>query len=714
MAGSGVNALALLVAQTGLVVLVARLLALVAGVVRQPMVVAEVAAGIVLGPSLLGWLWPEAQTALFPEASLEVLGAVSHFGLLFFMFLIGLELEPRILRGRARVSVVVSTASIAVPFALGGLLALAIHPWHGGNTPLGSFILFMGVAMSITAFPVLARILSERRLLGSSVGAVSIACAAVNDIAAWCLLAAVAGYAQAQGMAEAGWTALWTVLYIAAMVLLVRPLLARIGARVGGRAALTQGMVAVVFLLLFASSWATERIGIHALFGAFLIGAVMPRAGGLAKALTERIEDLVVIVLLPLFFAYSGLKTQIGLLDSWSEWLLCLGIILVACVGKFGGSAAAARWVGFSAREASAIGVLMNTRGLMELIVLNIGLELGVISPEIFTMMVLMALVTTVMTSPILSWLLPAQPSHSTAALAGVDAAVLVCVADPGLGQRLAVLGHALLRGRSNPVLHVLHLTRTRDRLSQYLDDPAGQARAAEDVLGPIGGAAENLGLGMQTLVMETDDPASDICRVARARAARLILMGGHKPLLEASYLGGVSGQVMETADCDVAVLIDRGLSRVEKVLLPYRGGAGDRVALRLANRLMRGGATVVLLHVVPPDRADGGPKLGATEALAGAFPAEAAGSGAVEVLVVKNADPLAAVLAEAGKGYDLLLVGCGEAWGLDRRLRLRPEELIHDSPVSLLVVSGSQEPGARQTTMTVMPSPPGGVPSPG
>jgi nucleotide-binding universal stress UspA family protein len=176
--------------------------------------------------------------------------------------------------------------------------------------------------------------------------------------------------------------------------------------------------------------------------------------------------------------------------------------------------------------------------------------------------------------------------------------------------------------------------------------------------------------------------------------------------LLEASYLGGVSGQVMADADCDVAVLIDRGLSRVEKVLLPYRGGTGDRVALRIANRLLRGGATVILLHVVPPDRAEGGPKLGASEALAGAFPPESAGAGTVEVRVVKHDDPLAAVLAEAGKGYDLLVVGCGEAWGLDRRLRLRPEELIHDSPVSLLVVSGSSEPGARQTTMLGMPTP--------
>jgi Kef-type K+ transport system membrane component KefB len=332
---------------------------------------------------------------------------VSQLGLLLFMFIVGLELHPRLLRGRARQSIAISHASIVLPFALGATSAIylqsALAPAGVART---SFILFMGASMSITAFPVLARILVERRLLRSRVGATALSCAAVDDVTAWCILAFVVSIVRAVSLLEAVRTVVLALLYIGLMVWGVRPLLDRFATRT--RVGLSQGRVAVILLMMLLSSWTSELIGIHALFGAFLFGAIVPKHGTLAAALSEKIEDLVVVLMLPLFFAYSGLRTQIGLLDSMSSWLICGGIILLACVGKYGGSTIAARVTGFSWREASAIGILMNTRGLMELIVLNFGLDLGVISPRLFTMMVIMALVTTFLTTPLLERVYPA------------------------------------------------------------------------------------------------------------------------------------------------------------------------------------------------------------------------------------------------------------------------------------------------------------------
>jgi Kef-type K+ transport system membrane component KefB len=374
----------------------------------QPLVIAEVVAGICLGPSLLGWLAPEVMKALFPDGSLPVLKVLSQVGLMLFMFLIGLELDPRLLKGRGHASVAISHSSIIVPFALGGVAALWLYPRLADpGVPFSSFILFMGVAMSVTAFPVLARILTERRMMDSKVGIITITCAAVDDVTAWCLLAFVVAIARASDVMHAVLTTLFALLYIAVMLTLVRPLLARLWARMARGKGLNQNGVALTLLLLLTSSWITEVIGIHAVFGAFMMGVLIPKQDGQAKALAGRLEDVTVVLLLPLFFAYSGLRTQVGLLDSAGKWAMCGLIILIACVGKFGGSAVAARLTGLRWREASTVGILMNTRGLMELIVLNIGLELGVISPTLFTMMVIMALVSTFITTPLLHWLYP-------------------------------------------------------------------------------------------------------------------------------------------------------------------------------------------------------------------------------------------------------------------------------------------------------------------
>jgi Kef-type K+ transport system membrane component KefB len=400
------TALALLLAQIAAILVVSRAVGLVTRWLGQPLVIAEMVAGIALGPSLLGLVWPSGYGALFPASSMPVLKMLSQFGLVLFMFVVGLELDPALLRGRRRASVLISNVGILLPFLLGVGSAWLIHDSHA---PAGiSFLpfgLFLGTAMSVTAFPVLARILSERGLTQSRVGAIAIACAAVDDVTAWCLLAFVVAIARANALSEALWTAGLTVAFSLFMVLAARPLLRRLGTAVAERGGLTPTRLVVVFVLLLLSSGITEVIGIHALFGAFLFGAVMPKEGGLAEQLAGKLESTSVLLLMPLFFAYSGLRTHVGLLGGGGEWLVALGLIGVATLGKFGGGTIAARVTGLNWREASAIGVLMNTRGLMELIVLNVGMDLGVITPTIFTMLVLMALLTTFATTPVLSWI---------------------------------------------------------------------------------------------------------------------------------------------------------------------------------------------------------------------------------------------------------------------------------------------------------------------
>ncbi len=399
---------AVFLAQAFVIIAASRVLGLVTHRMRQPMVVAEAVAGILLGPSLLGATAPSVEAALFPVTSFGPLNVMSQIGLILFMCLIGLSLDVSLLRGRVRTAVAISHASIVLPFLLGGVLAVVFYaqlaPPNVSRTP---FALFMGIAMSITAFPVLARILIEQRLLHTRAGAITISCAAVDDITAWCALALVVAIARSAGLGGAIQTVVVALLYLVVMVAVVRPVLARLAWRAG--APLTQGLFVIILLLILMASWLTEVIGIHALFGGFLFGAILPRRGGLTAALAAKLEDVVVVLFLPLFFAYSGLRTEIGLLDSAQDWLLCGVIIVAASAGKFGGSAIAARLTGLPWKEASVIGVLMNTRGLMELIVLNIGLDLHVISTRLFTMMVVMALVTTVMTTPVIERLNPAR-----------------------------------------------------------------------------------------------------------------------------------------------------------------------------------------------------------------------------------------------------------------------------------------------------------------
>lgn len=370
--------------------------------IQQPPVIGEVVAGLMLGPSLLGQVWPEAMAYVLPPAVAPHLFVLSQVGVILYMFLVGLELDTTVLRKSSHTAIAVSHAGIVVPFLLGATLALWLYPrLSSADVPFTVFALFLGLSMSITAFPVLARILTDRRMQRTELGVLSLGCAAVNDVTAWCLLAFVVSLVSAR-VGGAFETLAFTLIYIVAVVKILRPLMARFAARVDRRGTLSQADVAVVLVAIFGSSVAAEYIGIHAIFGAFLLGVIVPHDGVLARDLGHRMEDFVVVLLLPAFFAFTGMRTSLGLVSGVDQWMICALIVAVACLGKIGGTYVAARVTGLSSRTSAALGVLMNTRGLMELIVLNVGLDLGVLGPTLFAMMVVMALVTTMMTAPLL------------------------------------------------------------------------------------------------------------------------------------------------------------------------------------------------------------------------------------------------------------------------------------------------------------------------
>lgn len=391
-----------------LVVIVAAARACGALVARlhQPPVMGEVLAGILLGPSLLGQIAPAAMHYLQPPAIAPILSNIAQVGVMLFMFLVGLELDTARLGRRTRAMIVISQVSIIVPFLLGMGLAVLLYPrLSSAGVPFTVFSLFLGVSLSVTAFPVLARILTDRGLQGSDLGLVALSCAAVGDVTAWCLLAFVTAVASA-ALSSAWITFALSALYVAVMLGVVRPLVGRAVRAQELRGSVSQGAIALAIAGMLVSALATEAAGIHAIFGAFLAGALIPHDSRLAQTLTRALADLVVVLFLPVFFASTGMRTEIGLVSGAAQWLLCGLIIVTASAGKFGGTFAAARVMGFGGRDAAALGVLMNTRGLMELIVLNVGLERGILSPTLFAMLVLMAVVTTFATTPLLDWLM--------------------------------------------------------------------------------------------------------------------------------------------------------------------------------------------------------------------------------------------------------------------------------------------------------------------
>src|SRR6476620_697139 len=524
-----------------IIMIVARVFGRLARAVGQPPVVGEIIAGLAMGPSLLGLLPGDLDGRLFPPDVLPYLNILAQLGLVLFMFIVGLELDMLLIRGRERIAGTISASSVALPFALGAALALMLFPMHdrtasGPVAPL-ALALFLGVAMSITAFPVLARILNDRGMHPRPIGVLALACAAVDDIIAWTLLAFVVAVVQGNGPLDVLRIVILTAIFAAIMFGVVRPLLKRLNdwyQRVGR---LTPDILSVVLIGVLASAFVTEIIGIHAIFGAFVFGAVMPRKGAadLTREILERLEQVSVLLLLPLFFVVTGLSTNILGLTGGGIWQLAL-ILLVAIGGKFVGAYAGARTMKVRPRQATALGLLMNTRGLTELVILNVGKQLGVLDGELFTMLVLMALITTAMTGPLLKRVYSDRvmqrdiAAAERAALGLIDSyRVLVMVDDdPQRARSLAAVGAALL-GTGRPAEVVL--SRLISRPAAPLEVGAAVvpvlARMATTVaeLHALAGELKADGTAVSVLTRFSGDPWADVVAQAKAVEANVVLV---------------------------------------------------------------------------------------------------------------------------------------------------------------------------------------------
>lgn len=686
------NPLLWLLMQVALILGLAQIMGMLFSRLNQPKVIGEMIAGILLGPSLLGW-WKSGWTTLFPPESIQYLNLISQIGVIFFLFLIGLELDPRFLRKRGVSAAGIAISSILTPLALGVGLGIVLIEWTDlfegqVNGRYLAATLFMGTAMSVTAFPVLARILTERNLHKTPMGAMAIACAAFNDVAAWVILALVIGIAQAGG---GGWAPVLYAIgraagYLLVMFLLVRPLLRRVEAYFDRQGRLSQGVLAFLFLLVVASAAATEAIGIHAMFGAFVLGFIMPKGTRFVRHLSEKLEDFTVAFLLPIFFAHTGLKTQIGLLNEWSLWGWTFVIIAVACAGKLGGAAVAARIGGMSWRESSAIGILMNTRGLMELVILTIGLQMGLIGDRLFAMMVIMALVTTIITTPLLNWVYPARLITAAKRALSQGFSILIPLSLPKSGRALVHLADMISGGEpEDRSLSLLYLRRPSEHEAYRAGLDAPREAAEEDPIRPAMQEATALKIPAEAVSFVTRDVAADIAAVATEHRARLILMGFHKPVIGQAILGGTVHRVLTEAPTDVAIFVDRGFGVPAKILVPFMGSRHDRLALELAHKIAQSTkAAVTVLHVVSP-RA-GKPKLNAKGEVDQVF-TEPGQSTPVTMRVVEHDSPVDVVLKQSPQ-FDLVIIGVAEEWGLQSQLfGWKPERIARDCPSSLLLV---------------------------
>jgi Kef-type K+ transport system membrane component KefB len=533
--------LAILLMQIITIIIAARVFGFFCKKIGQPTVIGEIAAGIFLGPSFIGMYFPEFSEFIFPAKSLSNLQFLSQIGLILFMFVVGMELDLKVLKNKAHESLVVSHASIIIPFSLGMGLAYFIYQ---GFAPAGvdflSFSLFIGISLSITAFPVLARIVQERGLSKTKIGNIVITCAAADDITAWCILAAVIAIVKAGSFVSALYTMGFAVGYVLAMIFLVRPFLTKFGEKYSSKESLSKPIVAIFFITLLVSAYTAEIIGIHALFGAFLAGLIMPPNMNFRNIFIDKIEDVALVLLLPLFFVFTGLRTQIGLLNDPYLWKICAIIILLATVGKFVGSALSAKFVGQTWRESIMIGALMNTRGLMELVVLNIGYDLGVLTPEIFAMMVIMALVTTFMTGPALDFVnrFMKEPKEVVVPKEIQEERkyrLLIPFGNSKKGAKMVRLAHSLIKNSpKNAAITALHLS-PGNEINQF-----NTAEYENASLSAVKREAKRLDISITTLFKPTQDVERELINVANSGNYDLTIIGTGQSVFQGSILGKV------------------------------------------------------------------------------------------------------------------------------------------------------------------------------
>jgi len=533
--------LATLLLQIITIIFTARTFGFLFNKIGQPTVIGEIIAGIFLGPSLLGNWFPEYSAFLFPVTSLPNLQFFSQMGLLFFMFVVGMELDLRVLKNKAKDAIIISHASIIIPYTLGmGLAYFLYAEFAPPNINFSSFSLFMGISMSITAFPVLARILQERGMTKSKLGVLAITCAAFDDISAWCILATVIAVVKAASLVSAIFTIVMAIGFVLIMLNVVRPFLKKLGEVYSNKETLSLNIVAILFGILLISAYTTEVIGIHALFGAFMAGVIMPPSFSFRRILIEKVEYISLGIFLPLFFAFSGLRTQIGLLNEGSLWGITFIIICVAIIGKFGGSMFTARFMGNNWRDSLTLGALMNTRGLVELVVLNIGYDLGVLSPTVFAMLVLMALFTTFMTSPVLDLINKfSKGAHDEKSdLEKQKFKVLVSFGNPNTGKKIVRLAN-LLSGSGkmfNSEITALHVSPSAD-INKF-----NAAEYEKESFRPVKAEALRLGIELRTKYKISNDVSEEILNVSHRGDYNLLLVGSGQSIFEGSLLGKVIG----------------------------------------------------------------------------------------------------------------------------------------------------------------------------
>jgi len=524
------SSIGILLLQIIVILITCRLFGWLFAKMQQPTVIGEIVAGIVLGPSVLGHLLPSVSAFLFPFDSLQNINMLSQFGLILFMFAIGMELNITEVRQKLKETILISHTSTIFPFFLGMVTAYFLYNKYAyESTPFLSFALFVSIALSITAFPVLARIIQEKGLTKTHLGTISLASAANGDITAWCLLAVVVAIAQAGSMLSAIYNIGFSFIYLLLMFTVIRPFLRMIGHIYHNKEVVDKGLVAFMFLLLIVSSYLTEILGLHALFGAFVAGVVMPDNIKFRKIMTEKVEDVSLALFLPLFFVSTGLRTEIGLLNSPELWYMCGIFILVAIIGKFGGSLVAARFVGETWKDSLYIGALMNARGLMELVVLTIGYDMKILTPPIFVMLVLMTLVTTFMTTPLISFIqfcyqvFGKYKSHKVEwqqPQPGVFK-VLLSFGRASNGQVMLDVAHQMFAHTKDKLeITALHLTVGSDVNPLHTDN------FEEVSFGPILYGAQKLNIPLKTRYEVSNNAGQDICEIANKEGYDFLLVG--------------------------------------------------------------------------------------------------------------------------------------------------------------------------------------------
>jgi Kef-type K+ transport system membrane component KefB len=592
--------LSILLVQIIIIIIFSRILGLTIGKIGQPIVIGEIIAGIILGPSFLGSLFPETFNFIFPKSSLNNLQLFSQFGLVLFMFIIGMEIDTKLVRKKLNSAVIISFTGIIFPYFLGILLSYFIYASFAmPSVNFTTFALFIGIAMSITAFPVLARIIHEKGLTKTPLGIMAITCAATDDITAWLIFAAIIAIAQAGTAISAIVVIAIVFLFLILMLFIIQPILKRIGSVYISSENLSKTVIAIIFLLLFISAFFTEGIGIHALFGAFIAGVVVPKNQIFKKLMINKIEDISTVVLLPLFFAYSGLRTQIGSLNTPYLWGVCGIVILIAIIGKLGGVSIAARIVGNSWRDSISMGILMNTRGLMELIVLNIGYDLGILSPEIFSIMVIMALTTTFMAGPFLNlidYISKKKDSHLIQANKNILKA-LISFGNPKMGASLLKLfSYFSGKDASSFNLSALHLT-PQTEISR-----SDAIKYEKNSFIPIKTVANELDIPIKTIYKTTEDVSKEIIKIAKSEKADLLLIGAAKSVFNKNFLGGKVKSIVDQCKCNVGVLIDKDYNELKKVFILADHKSINHF-LNIAERLIRNSdARIIFMHNESPE----------------------------------------------------------------------------------------------------------------